>query len=176
MKYYNEMTTHVAINTHKEPVDVLLVGEDKAKEAEIKKHECVKNLKVIKEDEVEAQSIKSFDVVISEKFFESFSAIVKDDGLIVVDGGNYVSDMDAHKELLKRVGKDFYIAMPFCVVSSEGVKTPILASKKYHPTADINLQRADLMDGLEYYNSDIHIASFVKPTYVYKALLGTAKN
>jgi len=36
MKYYNEMTTHVAINTHKEPVDVLLVGENKVKEAEIK--------------------------------------------------------------------------------------------------------------------------------------------
>ena len=176
MKYYNEMLVHVAINTHKEPVDVLLVGENKALEQEIKRHECVTNLKVIVESEVKTQGIKSFDVIISEKFFDEFAQIVKDDGLVTVDGGSYIDDLKAHKELLKSVGEEFYIAMPFRVDTSSGVKTPILASKKYHPTADINLQRADLMDGLEYYNSDIHVASFTKPTYIYKELLGISKN
>jgi hypothetical protein len=38
------------------------------------------------------------------------------------------------------------------------------------------LQRADFLEGLNYYNSDMQLASFVKPTSVHKALLGIAKN
>ena len=176
MKNYYEMKVHTALNTHKEPINVLLVGENKAVEAEIKRHDCVKNLKVVKKDEVESLGIKSFDVVIADEFNEAFVQILKDDGLAVIDAVSYFDDLDAHKETLKRAGEGFYIAMPFRIDSGKSVMTPVLVSKKYHPTADINLQRADLMDGLNYYNSDIHIASFVKPTYIFKALLGVAKN
>jgi spermidine synthase len=42
----------------------------------------------------------------------------------------------------------------------------MLASRFYHPTADINLQRADLTDGFAYYNSDIAIAAFATPTQI----------
>ncbi len=52
----------------------------------------------------------------------------------------------------------------------------VLASKYYHPTADINLQRADLTDGFEVYNSDLHVASFALPTYIKKRYLGIIKN
>jgi len=42
----------------------------------------------------------------------------------------------------------------------------MLASRFYHPTADINLQRADLTDGYAYYNSDIAIAKLCS-SYIY---------
>jgi len=51
----------------------------------------------------------------------------------------------------------------------------MLASRFYHPTADINLQRADLTEGFAYYNSDIAIAAFSVPTFVYKEYLGIIK-
>jgi len=46
----------------------------------------------------------------------------------------------------------------------------IMGSKLYHPTADMILQRADLIDGLKYYNSDIHKASFILPNYIKQEL------
>ena len=49
-----------------------------------------------------------------------------------------------------------------------GHQASIIASKKYHPTADLNLQRADFLDDLEYYSSEIHIASFVFPAKQHK--------
>lgn len=52
----------------------------------------------------------------------------------------------------------------------------ILASKEYHPTADVILQRSDLIDGLEYYNCDIHIATFVMPNYIRSTYKGIIKN
>ena len=72
---------------------------------------------------------------------------------------------------LKLVGTKFWIAMPF----KFGHNTSILASKKYHPTADLNLQRADLLDGLDYYSSEIQLASFVFPAGEFRELTGTAK-
>jgi spermidine synthase len=123
--------------------------------------------------------VNSTNEVFDKEFYNNVSRVLKDDGLVVTQGGSWFLDMDSHKELLKIVGKNFSIAMPYkyeMLCYEGGLYNFILASKKYHPTADINLQRADLMDGLKYYNSDIHIASFVKPTYVFKELLGISKN
>ena len=179
---YNEMMVHVGVNTHKEPKDILVVSESCGFIGEIKKHDCVESINTIKEGEIELQESGKFDIVFvdgiveSEKFFDEVSRVLKSDGVMITDGGSYVNDLEEHKNLLKVAGKNFYIAMPYNYSCKLGTFSLICASKKYHPTADINLQRADLMDGLEYYNSDIHIASFVKPTYVYKALLGISKN
>ncbi len=181
-RVYSEMMVHVGVNTHKEPKDVLVVSESCGFSDEIKKHECVENLVVIKEGEIELQDSAKFDLLFvdgieeSEKFFDEVARVLKSDGVMVSDGGSYIANLEEHKELLKVAGKNFYIAMPYNYACKLGSFTLICASKKYHPTADINLQRADLMDGLEYYNSDVHVASFVKPTYVHKALLGIAKN
>ena len=179
---YNEMMVHVGMNTHKEPKDILVISESCGFVDEIKKHDCVENLIIIKEGEIELQDSDRYDVVFvdgiedSEKFFDEVARILKSDGVMISDGGSYIINLDEHKELLKVAGKNFYIAMPFNYSCKLGTFSLICASKKYHPTADINLQRADLMDGLEYYNSDVHVASFVKPTYVHKALLGISKN
>ena len=179
---YNEMLVHVGINTHKEPKDILVVSESCGFEDEIKKHECVESIKIIKDGEIDLLDSASFDLVLvdgiveSEKFFDEVARVLRVDGVMVSDGGSYIQNLDEHKELLRVAGKNFYIAMPYNYSCKLGTFTLICASKKYHPTADINLQRADLMDGLKYYNSDIHVASFVKPTNVYKELLGIAKN
>ena len=181
-KIYNEMMVHVGVNTHKEPKDVLVVSESCGFIDEIKRHECVENLVVIKDGELELQDSAKFDLVLvdaimtSEKFFDEVSRVLRADGVMISDGGSYITNLEEHKELLKVAGKNFYIAMPYNYSCKLGTFSLICASKKYHPTADINLQRADLMDGLKYYNSDVHVASFVKPTYVFKALLGIAKN
>lgn len=42
----------------------------------------------------------------------------------------------------------------------------VFASKKSHPTADLKLQRADLLSGCDYYNADTHEAAFALPNAV----------
>jgi len=63
--------------------------------------------------------------------------------------------------------------MPFCYTSMVrvgGERWFAMGSRFFHPTADINLQRADLTDGFEYYNSDLHIARFALPTSTFENL------
>ncbi|MCH9812677.1 MAG: polyamine aminopropyltransferase [Epsilonproteobacteria bacterium] len=112
-------------------------------------------------------------------FYVQANRVLKDDGLMAVQSGSWFVAMDEHKEILKKIGNVFGIAMPYRyeMLSYPGINWNfILASKKYHPTADIILQRADLIEGLKYYNSDIQRAAFAVPTYVKKELLGIAKN
>jgi spermidine synthase len=112
-------------------------------------------------------------------FYAQANRVLKDDGLIAVQGSSYFVDIEQHKSILKRMGSLFGIVMPYRyeMLTYPGVVWNfILASKKYHPTADIILQRADLIEGLNYYNSDIHRASFAVPAYIKKELLGIAKN
>jgi spermidine synthase len=135
---------------------------------------------------------KSYDIILvdstdenqsSELFEASFYAqahrVLKDDGLIAVQGSSYFVDMQNHKKILKKMGSLFGIVMPYKyeMITYPGVVWNfILASKKYHPTADIILQRADLIEDLKYYNSEIQRASFAVPTAIKKELLGIAKN
>ncbi len=135
---------------------------------------------------VETVESKSYDIIIidsdneafyTKEAYAKFYEILADDGLLASQGGSYFIDITAQKEILKNMGEKFWIAMPYRyeMLSYGGVWNFIIASKKYHPTADIVLQRADLIDGLNYYNSDIQVASFALPTKIAKELRGFAK-
>ena len=129
---------------------------------------------------------KSYDIVLvdstdpegpaeglfNKKFYSNVYRILKDDGLVVAQGESWWIDMPLHKEIMKTIGSFFKIVMPyrFEMYMYPGCNWNfIMGSKFYHPTADINLHRADLLEGVKYYNSDIHKASFVLPTYVKKS-------
>ena len=130
---------------------------------------------------------ESLDVVVSQSKVDSdfgaFAAHVgrslRKDGLAVFELESNMMDISALKEPMQEIGKSFKIVMPFRVESPSaigGVKTFVLASKEYHPTADFILQRADLIDGLKFYNCDVHPAAFAMPNYVRNELRGIAKN
>ncbi len=106
-------------------------------------------------------------------FYAHVFKILKDDGIVVAQGESWWIDMPLHKQIMGVVGEFFKIVMPyrFEMYMYPGCNWNfVLGSKLYHPTADMILQRADLMDGLRYYNADIHKASFVLPNYVKQEL------
>ncbi len=106
-------------------------------------------------------------------FYAHVFKILKEDGIVVAQGESWWIDLPLHKEIMGVIGEFFKIVMPyrFEMYMYPGCNWNfILGSKRYHPTADIILQRADLLDNLRYYNSDIHTASFVLPNYVKKEL------
>jgi len=82
---------------------------------------------------------------------------------------------------LQLLGSIYRIVMPYRYEKSgnEGENIfcsyMVLASRFYHPTADLNLQRAELTDGFRYYSSDIAVAAFQMPAFIVREYRGIIK-
>ncbi|WP_024954546.1 hypothetical protein [Sulfurospirillum arcachonense] len=168
-----EMLTHVALCTHRDPKDILVLGLHEYIDSEIGRYDGLHVELCDKVSCIESVKDDSMDVIVvnSDRFNDaSFAAqinrVLRKDGLFVIKTNENL------KENMEGLGSLFGIVMTY---NYEG-KRAILASKKYHPTADIVLQRADLIDDLSYYNVEMHMASFALATYMKKELLGIQKN
>ncbi len=174
---FNEMMVHTPICTHKEPENVLVIGSvTNELKKEVEKHN-LKNVEygdtsiLTSKDEKNVDLIIFTDVNLDEMLLANIERVLKNDGVISFSTSSFSSDEQKLKDDLSLVGQNFWIAMPY----KFGHETAILASKKYHPTADIILQRSDLLVDLEYYSTEIHHASFVFPAAQYRALTGIAR-
>ncbi len=176
---YQELMVHVPACTHKNPKNILIISDDAfAMIDEIAKYKTI-DAKAIGCDIEVLRDLEddSFDIVISEATIDNVTTahinrVLKEDGLASF-GGFKLEEENETEEKLTEIGKYFKIVMPYSLL---GHTKAVLASKEYHPTADINLQRADLTDGFEVYNSDLHIGIFALPTYIKKRYLGIIKN
>jgi spermidine synthase len=170
-KILNEMMIHIVLNTQKEPKKVLVVGEvDDHFIQEINKY----NIEVVYSQRLNIDGV--FDSIIYMEKFEYdqlpliHRLLDQKIGIFVCLSEMFQKNKDKLIYDLEYIGKNFWICMPY----KFGHFTAILASHKYHPQADIILDRSDFIDG-EYYNSEIHNCSFVMPNYIFKALRNIAK-
>ena len=117
---FNEMMTHVPLNTHIEPKAVLVVGniDDELKQEIDKYH--IENLSYIEKFNIDNIEKGSIDVVLLVDNMELdqqkilfLNNILKDDGLITFETKNFNKNKDKLIEDLRLVGKYFWIAMPF---------------------------------------------------------------
>jgi len=176
---YNEMMVHVAVCTNKTPENVLIISNNAdGFVTEMKKHDGI-SYEVIAATAAALREVKdsAFDVVISELDSDAavlahFNRVLKDDGLLVTKHPS-LDNVEDNKQIMQILGKYTKIIMPFNLGNGE---TALLASKEYHPTADIILHRTDMLDGLEFYNCDVHPAAFAMGNNVRKAYLGVIKN
>ena len=176
---YPEMMVHVPVCTSKEAKDVLIISNkpellsvEAARHGESKVKVITCNL-----NEISALDDSAYDVVISEMdsdaaFISHVNRVLKDDGQFATTHKS-LDEVEANKSLMKILGKYFKIIMPYNIGNGS---TALLSSKEYHPTADINLHRADMIDGLSYYNCDIHPAAFAMGNNIRKEYLGAIKN
>jgi len=175
---YDEMMVHVGVCTNKNPQNVLLISSDAdGFVREMKKHndiayKVVSDLNGLREEEDAA-----YDVIISELDADAatlahYNRTLKEDGLLVTTIPS-LDAVDENKRIMEILGKYTKIIMPFHV---GGDRLSLLASKEYHPTADIILHRTDMLDGLEYYNCDVHPAAFAMGNNIRKEYLGIIKN
>lgn len=177
---YPEMMVHVPLCTHKNPETILVISDDITDfDAELARYRhCSVN--VIKADgaleALRELGDSAFDVVLSEAEAETavlahIARVSREDAVIAITHPS-LDDVDANTVIMKDLGKDFKIIMPY----NAGESTLLLASKEYHPTADLILQRTDLLEGQRYYNCDIHPAAFAMGNYVRKDYLGIIRN
>jgi len=176
---YPEMMVHVPLCTNKNLKNVLIVSDSadllaketlKHSEIETKAVEC--SLEAVRDLED-----SSVDVIICEMSSDAvllahLNRILKDDGQLSLTHPS-LDEVDANKSLMQILANYFKIIMPYNLGNGS---TALLASKEYHPTADLNLHRADMLDDNQFYNCDIHIASFAMGNYIRKEYLGTIKN
>ena len=176
---YNEMMVHVPVCTSKDPQNVLIVSNNaSALEVEMNKHNAIayKTIPCGIESMREVEDA-SYDVIICESDTDAailahISRSLKEDGLVSMKHAQ-LDNIDENKQNMQILGKYFKIIMPFNLGNGE---TALLASKEYHPTADINLHRTDMLDGVDFYNCDVHPAAFAMGNYIRKEYLGIIKN
>lgn len=176
---YPEMMVHVPVCTNKVPQNVLIISNNaELLHAQMSKHSDIASKTIASSlDALRAEADKSADVVICEMNADAavvahVSRILKDDGQLSVTHAS-LDEVQSNKVLMQVLGNYFKVIMPYNLGNGA---TALLASKEYHPTADIILQRSDMIDGLHYYNCDIHVASFAMPNYIRKEYLGIIKN
>ena len=177
---YNEMMVQVPLCTHKEPNNVLIISSEAAPlVAEVQKHIDDISCDVISADVNALRETKdgAYDVVICELGSDAavlahINRVLNETGLVVMPISSLENE-DENKTVMSILGKYAKIVMPYHLGNCE---MALLASKEYHPTADIILQRADMLDNLEYYNSDVHPAAFAMGNDVRRAYKGIIKN
>ena len=177
---YPEMMVHVPLCTHKAPKNILIVSDNAdTLLQEIGRYEGV-DTKVIAASNVlegvREEADQSFDVVLVDGSADAaaiahINRVLKDDGLVAMQHPS-LDEVEANTTLMEILSNYFKIIMPY----NAGESTLLLASKEYHPTADVILQRTDLLEGQQYYNCDIHQAVFAMPNYIRKAYLGVIRN
>ena len=176
---YPEMMVHVPLCTNKNPKNVLVISDDaELLNKEIARHsEVNSNVVRCSLDALRDLADSAYDVVICEMNGDAavlahINRILNEDGQLVTVHPS-LNNTQENKSLMQILGNYFKIIMPYSIGNGD---TALLASKEYHPTADIILHRADMLDDLSYYNCDVHPASFAMPNYIRKEYLGIIKN
>lgn len=176
-----EMLVHVPFCSHPDIKDVLIFGIE-GLEDEIKKHPQIN----VEYEQIQTYSPKKngYDIIIAQDMenldeigLAKIETSLRQTGIFIGSDLSWSKDTKKTLEQMKKFDK-FNIVMPYMYGWGLGDKSQgaiLFCSNKFHPTADIVLQKADLLDGLEYYNSDIHKASFSLPTGTKKALLEALK-
>lgn len=177
-----EMMVHVALCTHKNPRTVMAVsGQGDLLKGELARYRDIETtysdandlLSVLRDATDKSTDVLLLDTLSDDSaVFAHVNRFLKDDGLMVCKHPA-LDDVAANTKLMQILGNYFKIVMPYHL---EDGSTLLLCSKEYHPTADLILQRSDLLEGHQYYNCDVHIASFAMPQYVRKNYLGIIRN
>lgn len=119
--------------------------------------------------------VHKFDVIIDlqNRSAENYQKMLKNNGILIVD----LESLGA--ENISQKNANFNVLMPFRVQSwgsDEAKKYYLFASNKFHPIADLSLQKVDLLDDLQYCNAKIYEGAFALPNYIKAELKGVVRN
>ncbi|MEF3191427.1 MAG: hypothetical protein K6347_02605 [Campylobacterales bacterium] len=195
-----ELLVHTALCTHPEPKRVLVVGGDGSEVAEVVRHGIQPDwlpfdaIQIIETFFPERSTLidqarcidapaQSYDVIIVAELyghcFDGLANYLSERGLATIKATSSLHEPVAAREELARTAEPFWIAMPFLPATPWARAMGefyIFCSRHYHPTADLLLQRADFLEGVQVYTPELHVASFTLPRYLVTHFRGIAKN
>ena len=120
----------------------------------------------------------NYDVIVlldASANVNDFAKMLENDGILILKSAHILLDTLKVKAQLESL-QDFRVKMPFYAPLSLLQDCYIFASKVYHPTADIQLQRADMLEDLRYYHANLHLSAFTLPKLARSEFFGVARN
>ena len=134
-----------------------------------------------KEEFLQQNQVKTnfYDIIILENKadLKDYESLLGEDGILVIKSPHLLLETTEVKKQLELLDGSFRVKMRFYIPMSLDIQDFYLfASKRFHPTADIMLQKADMLEDLEYYHANLHLAAFVIPKGVRNALFGAIRN
>lgn len=124
---------------------------------------------------------KNYDVIITDSIInkmqiDGLSRMLSEDGILIMRNHHPLLEEVQFIQSIQDCTSFFKITLPFFLnLSILSDKSYIFASKRFHPTADMLLQKIDLLPYLEYYNAKIHEGAFVLPSFLARKLQNIAK-
>jgi spermidine synthase len=107
-------------------------------------------------------------------FFGHVSRILKNDGIMVARSFDMDFEFEEYKNKISQARDFFRFILPANsknLIATYKKTSLIFASKKYHPLADLIVQKIDMLDNLNFYDDEIHKASFAIGKDLFKKLL-----
>lgn len=118
------------------------------------------------------------DIELDELFLAQLGRVLTKKGMLSLASKNWWIEPESVKQTLSVLSEKFGVVMPYRYESYSHAGfggMMIIASRAYHPTADIILQKSDLLDDLKYYSCDVHMASFALSATMRKELYPAMK-
>ncbi len=106
------------------------------------------------------------EVLFQERFYRSMYNALTEDGIVVSQSESFMYHRDVIEEMVtfnKKIFPVFGYYYTMVPTYPSGVIGFSFCSKKYDPITDFNIQKAEALTGLQYYNKDIHKSSFILP-------------
>ncbi len=94
------------------------------------------------------------------------------------DKGIYITTPKSltDRDLFADLSKLFWIVVPFYYLDENLEAKPlVVASKKFHPQADIIRHRSDFVENTKYYTTDVHYGSFILPKHIFEEIIDVIK-
>lgn len=97
-------------------------------------------------------------------------------GMLLLATQNPLLAPKTFESTLQDLHPHFSVIMPFYNPYAPLDLFYLFNSKRYHPEADMLLQKIDMLEGLEHYNDQVHVAAFAQPQWLKNMYLGLIKN
>ena len=131
-------------------------------------------------DEFKKITIAKFNIYTKDDNSDKYDLIIEETPSDIIkvyeklnNEGIYITTPNSltDRNLFANLSKLFWIVMPFYYLDENlNAKPLVFASKKFHPTADIIRHRSDFVEGTKYYTTDVHLASFTLPKYIFEEI------
>lgn len=163
-----EIVAHIAACSHELPKTAFIDYDNNAIANELKKHSIDVKCAGASHSVLECATS---DIVITHALPNtSLSSTV----ILIRPMPSLYDDFESAYQFLQVMSKDFAILMPFAVWGMG--KWFVFASQRFHPIASLQLQRADMLDDLQWYCAHLHQSAFVLPCGIAQKLRCVVRN
>ncbi len=125
---------------------------------------------------------KKIDILIADagmpkNIFEDIKPYLSATSILIAQNISFVHSFAEAKKQIQFFADHFRIVMPFFIPYLNNMESHfIFASCAFHPLADLELQKADMLEDVYFYSAHMHQSCFVLPKWLSKKLRGVAKN